>query len=630
MALHVHGSSNPLGITGNIDRLPMHPYFIFKDLITVFVFLLAFALFVFFSPNTLGHPDNYIPGNPLVTPASIENPFTIILNFTLLLTILFLLWTIHFSNENVSNISIYTKNNMTKENLKFILNNKPDYPKDNNDIFKDIINGLYQAEGNLYYNFNNTTDYRGSVKWSISLNATNKSIELFQKLNNVFDNQLNYEISLTDNDNYHIRVWTKKNSLIINKIKPYLSNIYGDKYRSLIYFMKIQYLLDKLNKLSYNKNTEEYIDLITKIIYLVYHTVDNSQRKLDLESKLKLVLSNYNIKHYEDYIKNKTYYFNYIQKILDDYPNSKFKINFVWLLGFFLGDGNILIYLRNQREKSTTENIFDFWFVHMIRINQKLTPFNKELFLLIQEYLLNNDINVGITLDHKQNKIEIKLENTKDIKLILKHFSKYYNYWFNKTLDLHYLDKIINLDRISKYWPLGLYLRILYLRHYKYIKYISLDNNNFKLQLLSIEEIEQDLLNIINNNNSLKKVFLENKQILSNNDIKKILKLNITHNKYYYPMSFNDTTKLLIFSNIYEDIIKLKFKDLDENKNENELQFISIFKNLGYKVKLPIKIKPKEKYFYFSTWGTKEKALLQAKLYKFNNLIEWIKKYLNN
>lgn len=71
MALHVHGSSNPVGITGNIDRLPMHPYFIFKDLITVFVFLLIFSLFVFYSPNTLGHPDNYIPGNPMVTPPSI-------------------------------------------------------------------------------------------------------------------------------------------------------------------------------------------------------------------------------------------------------------------------------------------------------------------------------------------------------------------------------------------------------------------------------------------------------------------------------------------------------------------------------------------------------------------------------
>lgn len=71
MALHTHGSSNPLGITGNLDRIPMHGYFVFKDLITVFVFIIVFALFVFYSPNTIGHPDNYIPGNPLVTPASI-------------------------------------------------------------------------------------------------------------------------------------------------------------------------------------------------------------------------------------------------------------------------------------------------------------------------------------------------------------------------------------------------------------------------------------------------------------------------------------------------------------------------------------------------------------------------------
>lgn len=54
MALHVHGSSNPLGITGNVDRLPMHPYFIFKDLVTVWVFLFVFSLFVFYSPNSLG------------------------------------------------------------------------------------------------------------------------------------------------------------------------------------------------------------------------------------------------------------------------------------------------------------------------------------------------------------------------------------------------------------------------------------------------------------------------------------------------------------------------------------------------------------------------------------------------
>ncbi len=54
IALHVNGSSNAIGITGNLDRLSMHPYFIFKDLITVFAFLLLFSFFVFFSPNTLG------------------------------------------------------------------------------------------------------------------------------------------------------------------------------------------------------------------------------------------------------------------------------------------------------------------------------------------------------------------------------------------------------------------------------------------------------------------------------------------------------------------------------------------------------------------------------------------------
>ncbi|AAS50175.1 AMI008Wp (mitochondrion) [Eremothecium gossypii ATCC 10895] len=87
MTLHVHGSSNPLGITGNLDRLPMHGYFIFKDLVTVFVFMIFFSLFVFFSPNTLGHPDNYIPGNPLVTPASIVPEWYLLPFYTILRSI---------------------------------------------------------------------------------------------------------------------------------------------------------------------------------------------------------------------------------------------------------------------------------------------------------------------------------------------------------------------------------------------------------------------------------------------------------------------------------------------------------------------------------------------------------------
>lgn len=71
LTLHEHGSSNPLGLSGNTDRLPFHPYFTFKDLVTIFVFLLALSAFVFYMPNALGHSDNYIPANPMQTPASI-------------------------------------------------------------------------------------------------------------------------------------------------------------------------------------------------------------------------------------------------------------------------------------------------------------------------------------------------------------------------------------------------------------------------------------------------------------------------------------------------------------------------------------------------------------------------------
>ncbi len=72
-ALHVTGSNNPLGIDtkGPQDTLPFHPYYTMKDTFGVLVFLLFFVLVTFYAPNMLGHPDNYIPADPLVTPAHI-------------------------------------------------------------------------------------------------------------------------------------------------------------------------------------------------------------------------------------------------------------------------------------------------------------------------------------------------------------------------------------------------------------------------------------------------------------------------------------------------------------------------------------------------------------------------------
>ncbi|KAI4591416.1 apocytochrome b (mitochondrion) [Pestalotiopsis sp. 9143b] len=72
IALHdTAGSSNPLGISGNYDRLPFAPYFLFKDLITIFMFIFVLSLFVFFMPNVLGDSENYIMANPMQTPPAI-------------------------------------------------------------------------------------------------------------------------------------------------------------------------------------------------------------------------------------------------------------------------------------------------------------------------------------------------------------------------------------------------------------------------------------------------------------------------------------------------------------------------------------------------------------------------------
>nr|QUL58714.1 cytochrome b [Aspergillus japonicus] len=65
------GSGNPLGISGNYDRLPFAPYFIFKDLVTIFIFFIVLSIFVFFMPNALGDSENYVMANPMQTPPAI-------------------------------------------------------------------------------------------------------------------------------------------------------------------------------------------------------------------------------------------------------------------------------------------------------------------------------------------------------------------------------------------------------------------------------------------------------------------------------------------------------------------------------------------------------------------------------
>ena len=73
-ALHVPGNNNPIGIDikkPSKDTVPFHPYITIKDLFALLIFMIIFSGFIFFAPNILGHSDNYIEANPLVTPKHI-------------------------------------------------------------------------------------------------------------------------------------------------------------------------------------------------------------------------------------------------------------------------------------------------------------------------------------------------------------------------------------------------------------------------------------------------------------------------------------------------------------------------------------------------------------------------------
>lgn len=73
VALSTTGSNNPTGVPmkSKKDSISFHPYFTIKDMVGFVMFFIIFGYFLFFYPNSLGHPDNYIPANPLVTPAHI-------------------------------------------------------------------------------------------------------------------------------------------------------------------------------------------------------------------------------------------------------------------------------------------------------------------------------------------------------------------------------------------------------------------------------------------------------------------------------------------------------------------------------------------------------------------------------
>nr|APX39899.1 cytochrome b [Lachnaia cylindrica] len=85
--LHQTGSSNPLGATFNIDKIPFHPYFSFKDILGMMVTTSGLVLLTLLSPYLLGDPDNFTPANPLVTPVHIQPEWYFLFAYAILRSI---------------------------------------------------------------------------------------------------------------------------------------------------------------------------------------------------------------------------------------------------------------------------------------------------------------------------------------------------------------------------------------------------------------------------------------------------------------------------------------------------------------------------------------------------------------
>nr|YP_010265236.1 cytochrome b [Allodia protenta]UIP57107.1 cytochrome b [Allodia protenta] len=85
--LHQTGSNNPLGVKSDLDKIPFHPFFTFKDIVGFFIMLMLLISLTLISPNLLGDPDNFIPANPLITPPHIQPEWYFLFAYAILRSI---------------------------------------------------------------------------------------------------------------------------------------------------------------------------------------------------------------------------------------------------------------------------------------------------------------------------------------------------------------------------------------------------------------------------------------------------------------------------------------------------------------------------------------------------------------
>ena len=160
-------------------------------------------------------------------------------------------------------------------------------------------------------------------KGFISQIASIESIQFFSLLNQVFDYQLSFKLEVLPSGYWNIKIQSRNWDFIINKIMPYFNQLYGEKHTGMLKLARIYVLLPV-------KQQEAKVELVT----LAYNLTSSGLRTIPLTTKIQAVTS-LNISEIE------------IPSV-SVYPSNGTSLNTLWILGFFLGDGNIYIRIRDK------------------------------------------------------------------------------------------------------------------------------------------------------------------------------------------------------------------------------------------------------------------------------------------
>lgn len=441
--LHEHGSGNPNGITGNGDRYPMHPYFSFKDLVTVFLFLLALSIIVCFYPNLLGHSDNYIPANPMQTPASIKEIVNLLSEYLLALSTAPVkpysdAEANDYDEGKVDNYSSNTTGtviengflvSMSKSQVLDLLNKATNNTITFNKVnFQSLVNGIFQAEGHWggYFTSLNTVNYR--PLWFIGQIACTESIQFFGQINQIFEGQLVYYLQVLPSGQWFIRIQCRDWNYIINNIMPYFNQLYAEKYTGMLKLARI-YDLMPVNS----------VKAKVELISLAYSLTSSGFRTIPLLTKIKavtaLIRSDIEIPSLNGYSSNET------------------PFNLIWILGFMLGDGNIYVRIRDTK--------VGLEFVPLFRITQKNTAVNLSLYTKLVDFISSLPGKLSPIIKKQGDNLELHVFGKANVTSLMNMLAPYSHFFYWKRGQFSMLTRVLALLNLNiKNW-LGLQKTIL-------------------------------------------------------------------------------------------------------------------------------------------------------------------------